>query len=113
MERLAREKITLQQRLSTLKKDMLGKWEHMEWRNSSEEMEYDGNGFCTDSNSDRRPVEFHQSAEESDTTCSINLAKIQPPIIEVNSENMGETHQQLSYINNCHLGTSLSNVEYI
>jgi hypothetical protein len=32
MERLAREKIALQQRLSTLKKDMLGKWDHLDWR---------------------------------------------------------------------------------
>lgn len=32
MERLAREKIALQQRLSTLKKDMLGKWDHLDWK---------------------------------------------------------------------------------
>jgi len=32
MERLARDKISLQQRLSTLKKDMLGKWDHLDWR---------------------------------------------------------------------------------
>ncbi|XP_021943365.1 myotubularin-related protein DDB_G0290005 isoform X2 [Folsomia candida] len=32
MERLARDKIALQQRLSTLKKDMLGKWDHLDWR---------------------------------------------------------------------------------
>jgi len=103
MERLAREKISLQQRLSNLKKDMLGKWD-MWCVAEDQDVEYEQNGFCNDSgNSDDRPLDCRQQREESESNGPTNLH--QPPKIELSPDIVGDSQHPLSVtISNCHLG---------
>lgn len=102
MERLAREKISLQQRLSTLKKDSLGKWEHLDWRGVHEDQgpDYESKGVSTDLN---RPLNYRHSPENDEPNGPSNL--VQPPKIDLKPGNLVDAQQPLSVtINNCHIG---------
>lgn len=102
MERLAREKIALQQRLSTLKKDMLGKWDHLDWRSMvPEELDMDIESdpvIKAEYGSGRKSLRKLSSPDVS-----------QPPKIEHDSEHdeSDDSQHPLSRsLNNCHNGKS-------
>jgi MAX-binding protein len=110
MERLAREKIALQQRLSTLKKDMLGKWDHLDWRAMiPEDLDVDiegHNGSAIDTLSSE-PLENHRSSESEPNSPS---EATQPPKKnDMELEESSDSQYPLSLtVNNCHIGENNS-----
>jgi predicted transcriptional regulator len=96
MERLAREKIALQQRLSTLKKDMLGKWDHLDWRSmvpEDIEMEMD-----TDS---ATSVEYGNGRKSLRKPSSPSEATLPPKNDSDQDESNDSQHPLSLTLNNC------------
>lgn len=97
MERLAREKIALQQRLSTLKKDMLGKWDHLDWRAIvPEDLDIDLEPDAVVDYANGRKVGRKTSSPAEGT---------QPPKHESETEESNDSHYPISLsMNNGHRG---------
>lgn len=96
MERLAREKIALQQRLSTLKKDMLGKYEHLTWTAPEEvDMEMDTDSATSvDYVDGRKPLRKPNSPSEATL----------PPKNDSEQEMSNDSQHPLSLTINNHRG---------
>jgi len=98
MERLAREKIALQQRLSTLKKDMLGKYEHLTWTAPEEvDMEMD-----TDSATSVDYIDGRKAVRKPNSPSEATL----PPKNDSEQEMSNESQHPLSLTINSHRGAS-------
>jgi len=116
MERLAREKIALQQRLSMLKKDMAGKWDHLDWRAmvpDGIDLDLDGTDGQHSPNgveakrkisANHILLENHRSSESSESNSpTSNLVHMSHNMELDDSE--GDSQLPLSLtVNNCHIG---------
>jgi hypothetical protein len=117
MERLAREKITLQQRLSTLKKDVLGKWDHLDWRAVVPEdvdVDFDtSSGPSTDTVFSENHGDSLRSSESEEPNSPPHMME---PIQNEESRGANDTadfqHPLTLTVNNCHIGEK-SNVKRI
>jgi len=116
MERLAREKIALQQRLSMMKKDMAGKWEHSDWRTmipDGVDLEMDRINCRRSPTStettltlspDRMLLENHRSSESSDSSSPASNHVSRHDIEYEDSQSECDSQHPLSLtVNNCHI----------
>jgi hypothetical protein len=111
MERLAREKISLQQRLSTLKKDMLSKWDHLDWHAMVPEeldVEVEGSNVVkAEAGSVDMPVSNHRSSDSDSRSPVSDLHKMSKSDVEL--EDSGDSQHPVSLtVNNCHIGKKLT-----
>ena len=124
MERLAREKIALQQRVSMLKKDMAGKWDHLDWRAmvpDGLDLDLDGtDGHHSPNGTEAKRklspnhilLENHRSSESSESNSPTNNLVHMPMHDMELDDSEGDSQHPLSLtVNNCHIGKSVSILE--
>lgn len=104
MERLAREKISLQQKIATLKKDMLGKWDHVDWQSIVPDDVDTGIESSNGSASvNSVTIENRRYSHNSESHSSVDVLQIKS---ESELDDSGDSqHRPLSpTVYNCHTG---------
>jgi len=113
MERLARDKIALQQRLQLMKKDMAGHWDQLDWRMAPDGVDLDMDGMdCRRSpastettvtlSPDRMLLESRYS-ESSDSSSPTNNTNPSHASMEMDDSESDSQHPLSLTVNNCHI----------
>lgn len=109
MERLARDKIALQQRLQLMKKDMAGQWDQLDWRMAPDGVDLDCRRSPTSTETtatlspDRMLLEnrYSESSDSSSPTNNMNGASRQD--MELDDSESDSQHPLSLTVNNCHI----------
>jgi hypothetical protein len=107
MERLAREKISLQQKIASLKKDMLGKWDHVDWQSIVPDDAEVGTESSNGPVSNAVTIESRRYSHNSESHNSIDVIQIKSES-ELDDSVDSQQHHPLSLtVNNCHTGEKI------
>lgn len=105
MERLAREKISLQQKIASLKKDMLGKWDHVDWQAIVPDDVDIGIESSNGIVSNAVTIENRRYSHNSESHNSIDVIQISKSESELDDSADAHQHHPLSLtVSNCHTG---------
>jgi len=114
MERLARDKIALQQRLQLMKKDMAGQWDQLDWRMAPDGVDLDMDGTdcrrsptsteTTVTLSPDRMLEnrYSESSDSSSPTNNMNRSHGRQDM-EMDDSESDSQHPLSLTVNNCHI----------
>lgn len=104
MERLAREKISLQQKIASLKKDMLGKWDHVDWQSIVPDDVEIGLESSNGPVSNSVTIENRRYSHNSESHSSVDVIQISKSESELDDSGDSQHHPLSLTVNNCHTG---------
>ncbi|CAL8115840.1 unnamed protein product [Orchesella dallaii] len=107
MERLAREKISLQQKIASLKKDMLGKWDHVDWQSIVPDDVDIGMESSNGPVSNAVTIENRRYSHNSESHSSVDVIQLKSES-ELDDSADSQHHPLSLTVNNCHTAEKVS-----